>query len=243
MIIMEFMPQIRNDFYDVLSNRPTARNLIRNLEQKSNLLMFGGCIRDYYEHQFYYIPRDFDIVITDLDQELESFLQKFNFNYKRNKFGGYKIIVDDLQFDMWEIENTWAFKENIVEYKRFLDLNKTVFLNIDSIFYDLNKGLLFDEGFSNAMTTSEIDIVLTPNPYPELNIARAFRYKYKYNLKFSNQLQGYLNKWINNFEDKLYAINYLKDIEIKRYKTSIIDWNYETSNTIFHRYKNIIVSG
>lgn len=229
MNIMEHYSQIKIDFYDVLSDRPNALNLIRELEQKSNLLLFGGCIREYYENNFKNIPRDFDIVITGLEQDLNSVFQEFNIPYKKNKFGGYKILVDNLQFDMWEIQNTWAFKGKKVQYHMPIDLAKTVFLNIDSILYDLNRELLFDVGFSNAISSKEIDIVLFPNPYPELNLTRAFRYKYKYNLQFSNQLQSYLDNWLNKFDNKLNAINHLKNIELKRYKNSIIDWSYETN--------------
>ncbi|WML44337.1 hypothetical protein [Neobacillus sp. PS3-40] len=224
---MKVFPEIKNSFYDVLSIRPTAYTFIRYLEQKSNLLLFGGCIREYYDNKFTIIPRDFDIVLSDLEHDLDFLFQKFNCIYKQNKFGGYKVKLDDLQFDIWEIQNTWAFKEKKVHFQKLLDLNKTVFLNIDGVFYDLNRGLLFDDGFSNAISTREIDIVLTANPYPELNLARAFRYKYKYNLQFSHQLQYYFDKWLDNFENKIYGINYLKDIEMKRYKSSIIDWNYE----------------
>lgn len=224
---MEKFNEIRKSFYDVLSIRPTALKFIKELEQKSNLLLFGGCIRDYYDNKFENIPRDFDIVLSNLEQDLDSLLQNFNLIYERNKFGGYKIKIDDLEFDIWEIQNTWAFKEKKVHYKELLDLNKTVFLNVDSIFYDLNRGLLFDQGFSNAITSRIIDIILTSNPYPELNLARALRYKYKYNLQFSQQLQNYFDKWLENFDNKVYGINYLKDIEIKRYKSSIIDWANE----------------
>ncbi|WP_431808569.1 hypothetical protein [Lysinibacillus sphaericus] len=224
---MEKFPEIRNDFYDVLSIRPTAHAFIGKLEQESNLLLFGGCIRDYYDNKFKNIPRDFDIVLSDLRQDLDSLLQNSNLVYERNKFGGYKVKLDDLEFDIWEIHNTWAFKEKKVHYKELLDLNKTVFLNVDSVFYDLNRGLLFDQGFSNAITSRIIDIVLTSNPYPELNLARALRYKYKYNLQFSQQLQNYFDEWLGNFDNKIYGMNYLKNIEIKRYETSIIDWTYE----------------
>ena len=34
---------------------------------------------------------------------------------------------------------------------------------------------------------------------PKLNLARAFRYKYKYNLSFSNQLRNYVDNWIISY--------------------------------------------
>jgi len=218
---------IKKDFYDVLSNYPQVNDLIKYLEAKSNILLFGGSVRDYDENRFSIIPRDFDVVVDDLDENLEEIILMFGLAPQKNKFDGYKIRMNNLKIDIWKIQDTWAFKHNKVVYNSKKDLNKTVFLNIDSIFYDLNEDKLIDERFVDIEKTDMIDIVLTSNPFPELNLMRAFRFKYKYKLIFSNRLNEYLMNWIKNFENECEAINNLRKIELNRYNKSIIDWDKE----------------
>ncbi|RPF50052.1 hypothetical protein [Aquisalibacillus elongatus] len=216
---MDFNPEIKNRFFEILSSRPNANKLINNLMNNGELILFGGCIRDYFENYFNVLPRDFDIVIDNIDIDIESILLNVDCNYRINKFGGFKIYVDGLTFDMWDIQNTWAFKTEKVEYISSKDLNKTVFLNIDSLHYSLNSCFLLDEGFNKAFKRKEIDIVLSENPYPELNIAKAIRYKSKYKLKFSEDLNHYFQNWINNQENKITALNRIKKIVYKRYQS------------------------
>ncbi|ALZ59308.1 MULTISPECIES: hypothetical protein [Bacillus cereus group] len=216
--------EIRNEFFRILSNRPNARKLISSLDENAELLLFGGCIRDYIDNRFSEVPRDFDIVINTQGLNVEEYVLGFEkISCKRNKFGGYKIAADNLKFDIWELDKTWAFKERIIECNEIADLNKTVFLNIDSIFYNLNTGDLYDEDFRNAIANNELDIVLDKNPYPELNLARAFRYKNKYNLRFSDKLNDFIANWMKDFDNKHEATDILKEIELKRYNQSTVD--------------------
>jgi hypothetical protein len=225
--------KIREGFLEVLSSRPKANNFIQQLEENTELLLFGGCVRDYFEHSYKIIPRDFDIVVWNYDDfSLEKFVENFDCLYKANKFGGYKLFLEDLTFDIWEIHQTWAFKEQKVEYNSFKDLNKTVFLNIDSIFYNLNSCELYNEEFIKAFRNKELDIILDDNPFPELNLTRAFRYQTKYNMNFSEQLNKFFVNWLIEHEDPLGAINDLRSIELKRYKTSTINWTYVYNQSI-----------
>ncbi|MGG1685231.1 MULTISPECIES: hypothetical protein [Bacillales] len=224
---MNLNSEIRHIFFDILSDRPIAKNFIENLENNSELILFGGCIRNYLDNEFsrINIPRDFDIVLNNNMLNLEFFMSDLDENLfiKRNKYGGYKVVIEDLKFDIWEIDKTWAFKEKKVEKKSYIDLVNTVFLNVDSLFYNLNTLELHDEEFKKALSTNKLDIVLQDNPYPELNLARAFRFVKKYNLQFSEDLKNFFFNWIATFEDQSKAINILKEIEIKRYKNTTID--------------------
>ncbi|MFP9128560.1 hypothetical protein [Niallia sp. BSM11] len=229
---MNKIPEIRNNFLSFLSNHPQAKEFVFYLEQNADLILFGGCIRDYMEHRFTEPPRDFDIVLNNNNLDLEtliySSLGSLDYSICKNKFGGYKIHISDLKFDIWEIQKTWAFQEKKVSYSSFEDLNKTVFLNIDSLFYNLSTGILYDEGYREALTRSELDIILQENPYPELNLARAFRFKSKYGLDFSSKLKDFFYSWLGNFESDKTALNILKEIEIKRYNSSLVEDEWET---------------
>lgn len=86
---IEYRSDIRNAFFKILSSRLRAQNLIQVLENKGNAILFGGSVREYFDHGFTKIPRDFDIVI-DHEVNIESVLEQHKIPYKRNRFGGYK---------------------------------------------------------------------------------------------------------------------------------------------------------
>lgn len=225
--MLEKFLELKQDFYHVLSIHTTTYQFIKTLEQQCRLLLIGGCIRDYLEHQFRVIPRDFDMVLCDSQLDLQKILKQYHLPYRQNKFGGYKVTSGNFHFDIWEIQHTWAFKTNQVKYQEITDLHKTVFLNIDGVFYDVNHATLYDKGFKEALTTKTLDIVLSKNPYTESNLARALHLKYKYNLRFSKRLQHYFTKWLQQFKSKEDGLYRLKTIEMKRYQTSLVDWDAE----------------
>lgn len=130
-----------------------------------------------------------------------------------------KINVDRLIFDIWHVDQTWAFKENKVDYKELKDLNETVFFNIDAIFYNLTTQELVDKSYSTALETKKLDIVLKDNPLPDLNMTRAIVLSKKYKLAFSDQLNDYFESWLNNHNTQKDAFETLKEIEEYRYKT------------------------
>ncbi|MDL0345535.1 hypothetical protein QQO70_01220, partial [Clostridioides difficile] len=133
------------------------------------------------------------------------------------------IRVNQIEFDIWEIENTWAFKENKVQIN-FGDYEKklqdTVFLNIDSIVYNLNTQDYYNKKYENAMENKSLDVVLEENPYIELNLLRAILFKKKYNMDFSDKLSRILSDFVDNNN------NYLKlmeEVQIKHYRTFKIE--------------------
>ena len=88
--------------------------------------------------------------------------------YKKNRFEGYKLFLSNLEFDVWEIEKTWAFKERKLpccESEYIERLHETVFLNIDSTVYSLNNDKLYDLQFSHynckKISKKELKIELT----------------------------------------------------------------------------------
>lgn len=222
-----YNPDIKHKLYTVLSDQPHAVNLLEKMMNLGEVLLFGGSVRTYFENQFSKLPRDFDIVLnlTNSGFNLDDLLFSNEYEIRYNKFGGYKIKVDGLVFDIWLINDTWAFKENKVSFTNLSDLNKTVPYNIDAVFYNLNSKRLYDGGFHEALSNETLDIVLLENPFPGLNITRAFRFKEQYNLKFSNTLWKYLIDWLSQYHDEKGAFDYLKSIELKRYSDGLINWS------------------
>ena len=213
------------DFNKLINEYPNVKSLINQLENYGELFLFGGAIREYNDTKFSKIPRDFDIVINKKDKNLnlDNILKKFS--YKKNRFNGYKLKIDSLEFDIWELENTWAFKENKVkclqgEYSK--KLQETVFLNIDSLVYNLNTQELYDDKYMDAMKKKELDVVLEENPFKELNLIRALIFKRKYNMSLSKQLKSIFKDYVRSNDN---YINSLYEIQFKHYNEYKLDKN------------------
>lgn len=219
--------KLSEDFYKLIAKFPDANNLINQLNSCGEILLFGGAVREYVDNQFSNMPRDFDIVINKNDDKVDLDKILKNFEYKKNRFNGYKVNVNDIEFDIWELENTWAFKENKIncskeEYK--YKLQDTVFLNVDSVVYNLTDQKMFNEKYEYAMKNKEIDIVLEENPYKELNMIRAIELKNRYNMKLSKKLKLLIKDFIESNNDcinKLYEVQYNHYLEYKVKKQTI----------------------
>lgn len=213
--------KLNEDFYKLISEYPNANSLINKLGQYGELLLFGGAIREYNDNRFKNIPRDFDIVVNKKDNNVNLDTVLEDFYYKKNRFNGYKLNVSGIEFDIWELENTWAFKENKIncsknEYK--YRLQDTVFLNIDSLVYNLTDEEMFSDKYESAMNSKEIDVVLEDNPYKELNIVRAIELKNKYNMKFSKKLKNIIKSFIDENDDCInYCVNKLYEVQYNHY--------------------------
>lgn len=213
--------KLNEDFYKLISKYPDANKLIHKLSQYGELLLFGGAIREYNDNGFKNMPRDFDIVINKKDNNVNFDTVLEGFHYKKNRFDGYKLNVSGIEFDIWELENTWAFRENKIncsknEYK--YRLQDTVFLNMDSLVYNLTEGKIFSEKYDSAINSKEIDIVLEDNPYKELNIVRAIELKNKYDMEFSKKLKNIIKLFIDENDDRVsYCVNKLYKVQYNHY--------------------------
>ncbi|MGW8892054.1 hypothetical protein ACWGMM_10020, partial [Bacillus subtilis] len=94
----------------LLGQNSETLKVVETLSTTGNLLFFGGSIRDLcMAPEVNKMPRDFDIAINFKNEEKFSALIG-NYNYKKNRFGGYKFSISNIDFDVWDLNNTWAFK-------------------------------------------------------------------------------------------------------------------------------------
>lgn len=196
--------KIENQLIYLLGKDSYTLNFIKELSSVGDLLFFGGSIRDICIFQERVkMPRDFDIAIKFKDKDKDVFNSLIeNYNYRRNRFGGYKFTISNVEFDIWDLENTWAFKHtNLLPSEE--NLAKSVYLNIDGIVYNYNKAKLYDEIFRTSIEDGTLDITLEKNPQIELNLLRALVFKNKYNLNLSNKLKSVFNQFNNNATDIL----------------------------------------
>jgi len=189
--------------------------LLSNLERYGDLILIGGAVRDlaFNKRQ----PRDFDIIINTDCLNLDDAFSGFTFS--NNRFGGYKLFLNEIEFDVWSIGNNWAFKEKILKLS-FQNLTQGTFYNIDSIVLNLTNGDWEAKNFIDAIENRILDIVLDEyqtklNPTPEINIVRALVLQRQYNLDFSPRVVQYIRQWLSTTQKPL---NDIKKASTKHYR-------------------------
>ena len=170
---------MKNNLYEclicTLENNKLALEFLRAIMEKANLYLFGGAVRDYLDDDFVNF-RDLDFVVeftSSKDLRIHDFIAETNNTYyKTNRFNGYKICFDNLHIDIWELNDTWAFKQNKLEATPE-NLIKSVFLNMDGLAYLLNENKYLqdcDKVYQRIKQSHYLDIVLDDNPFIELNL-------------------------------------------------------------------------
>ncbi|WP_336663952.1 hypothetical protein [Kurthia gibsonii] len=210
---------IKNQLIYFLGKDRYTLKFIDELTNVGELLFFGGSIRDICFFQDKpTMPRDFDIAIKFKNRNHFNQIIR-NYNYKINRFGGYKFIISNMEFDVWDIENTWAFKNTDLSPSEE-NLAKSVYLSIDGIVYNFNKAILYDEIFRDALSNRSLDIALEENPHVELNLLRALVFKEKYNLSFSKKLKSVFKEYLNHESNCL--IESLYQLQNSHYKKAYL---------------------
>ncbi|KLV28947.1 hypothetical protein [Priestia megaterium] len=190
------------------------------LEEYGDLILIGGAVRDI--GMFNITPRDLDIIVNTTMLNLDNaFLQ---YNYHRNRFGGYKTVINSVEFDVWTINDNWAFKNNFLEHN-IENIQHGAFYNIDSILVNLSGNYYEASYFNEAIEKRILDIILeddliNENPSKEVNVLRAFVLKDKWELTFSNKLKNYIDLWLRT------TVNPYSELEkahYKHYKNQILN--------------------
>ncbi len=168
----------------------------------------GGYFRDFLLNK---ASRDVDI-ITDLSQnQLISLVNNSNVKFKINRHGGIKISLNQIEIDIWTIDNNWAFKNNLVKLNDNDVINsiaKGCFYNFDSLAISLHTFNYNIRYFSECLNKKELNILQENslyknlNPSIEANILRAIYLSKTYNLNYSQNTINYLFSKIGFIADK-----------------------------------------
>ena len=203
----------------ILSEQPLYL-MLNEILSYANVYLFGGAVRNYLDDDFENV-RDLDFVIDfkNNNYSLEKILTK-NTKFKKNIFGGYKILSNNICIDMWEMKDTWAFKENKICVSVH-NLTKTVFLNIDGIIYSMNDRDYINncnQKYFDIRKKNILDTVLEKNPCVELNLLRALVFGKKYDMEFSSNLKNIFKKYSNSET----FIDYLTHLQHKHYGKQVL---------------------
>lgn len=160
---------------------------ISRLETTSNngIVLLGGVVRDWW---LGYHHKDIDIVIDS--EYYEQLFDGLNLSISSqfNKFDGTVINIGGQRFDIWKLEETYAFKQKQFEVS-FENLVLSVPLSTDSIAVSLN-GKVYEHSFWNSIDSKRISIVNKVNIDQQLNIiSKAKKASNKYNFELDEELK------------------------------------------------------
>lgn len=185
---------------EYLMKHHPAKILFEKLGELGDIYLIGGVLREIKDNGKVLFLRDIDIVL-DTEKENEYEILMSEYKPEKNKFGGYKIQCQDLIVDIWLLRQTWAYSAHVIKCDKKdypTRLPETVFLNMDSIVYDMKNSKWYDDKYREAMETKVLDVVLQENPFLELNIVRSFVIKKKYEMIFSDRLKELIRNYFDN---------------------------------------------
>ena len=185
----------------------------------SDLYLFGGVLRDLALLGQRGFSSDIDIVVDDDDwTHLVKYLKSRGVT--QNRFGGFRLKVNEWPIDIWTARETWAIREGLVEYHGIESLTETTILNWDAILLNWRtKRIICNPDYFRQIKGRVMDVVLTENPNPLGAAVRAFRHLcLKDAKKLTTRAAKYLADAAHEYPDETIIKS-----EIDSYRDSIID--------------------
>lgn len=167
---------------------------VQNLSKQVKVYIFSGVIRDFFLGNK---PiRDLDLVI-DGNFDVETLLR--NLRYRKNSFGGFKIEIDNLNIDLWNIQQTWGIKHRRIPVKNIEDKTPlTAFFNFSAILFDISESkFICKDPFASFIKTHKINLVFKPNANIDLCVVNSLYYADKLKLELGDTLITYLRESYN----------------------------------------------
>lgn len=215
---------IKKEFYNHFYSQMTKEGIMPFFYEifvYGTAYIVGGYFRDFINKKQ---SRDIDIIVDVKNDILIEIIENYNLNYTINRYGGIKLTHNNLEIDIWNLENNWAFKNNLVKLNEDDKLNsiaKGCFYNYDALVINLHNfsySLRFYTDFLESKKLNilqERSIYKNLNPTTEANILRAFFLKDIFNISFTNNTFDYLIKKIGYLEDKYEAAFFDRLLEVK----------------------------
>ena len=165
------------------------------VSQLPETVIFGGMLRDFALGRARDFSSDIDLVSVSSSEEIARAIAKYS--PTRNKFGGFRFVKDRQVFDIWAFEDTWAFRQGLVDGHELRDLLKTTFFNVDAFAYSLTNGdCYYSEDWISSIRSRVLDINLAENPSPERMTRRAIRFGCELNFAVGSELAAFLLRHI-----------------------------------------------
>lgn len=201
---MSFNKHLEKNLGDYLlrrtQSRPHLRETINRIaENLPDTVIFGGMIREFALGHARDFISDIDLVSSATRAEIHTAIA--DYNPSQNKFGGYRFVENGQRFDIWSLNDTWAFKQTDNSSPSFEDLLKTTFFNLDAAYYHINKKELatYPNYYIDAQNRI-LDINFLINPNPAGMAARAISLVLNRKLKLTRRLVRFVVKHASTSE-------------------------------------------
>jgi hypothetical protein len=180
------------------ARRPILKEVIADIiSTLPDTVIFGGMIREFALGNARSFVSDIDLVSTA--PQIDIFMAVGKYQAVRNKFGGFRFVVEKQRFDIWSLSDTWAFNNGFAAGKNFTDLLTTSFFNIDAACYHVKrKRLLCLPDYSQWLHEKVLDINLLQNPHPAAMARRALSLIHTRQLGITRRLAEYIIYQIGN---------------------------------------------
>ncbi|MGI4791109.1 MAG: hypothetical protein ACRYFS_19960 [Janthinobacterium lividum] len=152
-------------------------------KQSWHACLFGGLMCRLLAHGFNYKPRDVDIVLAGASTgDLQRVFAEYPHSWTR--FGGIRVQWKGWTFDLWPLDQTWAFRERVIRpfgsgiLYGFDRLPESTFLDIEAVAVELTDDLqkvhqVYEKGFFKAIQSKQVNINLEYNSSPEQAVVRS----------------------------------------------------------------------
>lgn len=193
-------------------------NFLSDTIPNGDLYLFGGILRDIALYGRKGFNSDIDIVVEGDWDSCEFYLHKKG--AIRNKFGGYRLLVEGWPIDIWSARKTWAVTQGYIKYEGIASLTDSTILNWDAILMNWRtRNFISRDGYLESLISRKLDVVLDKNPNPIGMAVRVFRNLcMKDTRQISLKAANYLTNCASTFSfDELIAN------EMRSYRNTLID--------------------
>ena len=126
---------LQRKFKTLLYEELNLKSVLFQILTEGTAYIIGGYVRDVLENKE---NRDLDIVVDIPNERLRNIVESENCEKRYNRMGGAKLILKNINVDIWSFDNNWAFKNGLVklnEKEKLNSLAKGCFYNYDGQFY------------------------------------------------------------------------------------------------------------
>lgn len=181
--------------------------------------VIGGLVRDFARVGRDGFDSDVDLVVDAPQSDVKTLAEKLS--AEENVFGGFSAKIGRWKIDFWAMENTWAFRNNLIKVSSLEDVIDCTFFDWDSVAYDLkNRCVICSENYLEKIRSNILEINLLPNPSPLGNLLRAVRRLILWKARAGKDLTRFIEE---NLEES--ALEYIKKKELELYKNPVsLEW-------------------
>jgi hypothetical protein len=158
--------------------------VLQHLRQSDvQAVLFGGTLRSLLASRIFEgrfgRPRDLDVVVSgavlsELEERFSSIV------VRRTRFGGLQLRNGYWRFDVWPLNETWAFRKDCRGSVGFEDLPSTTTFNLEAIAVeawsrDGRPRSVFsgNDQFFEGLLSRTLELNRSDSPFPELTVVRA----------------------------------------------------------------------